>query len=167
MSIQVPVTDPENPNVIVGKLTTTYNVGEWIANQLSRKVPIGLTGEWTFDNEQRPELHAVSIQVVQSPTLMLVAKKPRREKLEHWAVHCWVNHQRVLSLESNSLSGKDLSVEDEEVIREMANCLLGFLGQRNNQTVEVASTGTTRRIDNEGRDVTDLPGLWDEADKQG
>lgn len=73
MSIQVPITDPENPNVIVGKLTTTYNVGEWIADQLSRKVPIGLTGEWTFDNEQRPELHAVSLQV---GTQLLPPEKP-------------------------------------------------------------------------------------------
>lgn len=63
------------------------------------------------------------------------------KKIEHWAVHCWVNHQRVLSLESNSLSGKDLSVEDEEVIREMANSLLGFLGQRKKQPVEGNSTG--------------------------
>jgi len=34
------------------------------------------------------------------------------------------------------------------------------------QPVEVASTGTTRRIDSEGRDVTDLPGLWSETDKE-
>lgn len=31
--------------------------------------------------------------------------------------------------------------------------------------VEVASTGKPRRIDSEGRDVTDLPGLWSETDK--
>ena len=31
--------------------------------------------------------------------------------------------------------------------------------------VEVASTGKPRRIDREGRDVTDLPGLWSETDE--
>ena len=50
-------------------------------------------------------------------------------------------------------------------------CFSTMLGywERNNliQPVEVASTGSTRRIDREGGDVTDLPGLWDEADKQG
>lgn len=35
------------------------------------------------------------------------------------------------------------------------------------QPVEVASTGSRRQIDSEGRDVTDLPGLWSETDKQG
>jgi len=35
------------------------------------------------------------------------------------------------------------------------------------QPLEVASTGKPRRIDSEGRDVTDLPGLWSESDKIG
>lgn len=62
-----------------------------------------------------------------------------------------------------SVSGADLSPRDMQWTLEQAIDEVKEL--RSQQPVEVASTGKPRRIDSEGRDVTDLPGLWSETDK--
>lgn len=62
-------------------------------------------------------------------------------KVHHWRVECSINGKVVLAIESNALCGRDLTEEDEEAIREMANNLLAFVGQRKRKPVEGNSTG--------------------------
>ena len=49
----------------------------------------------------------------------------------HWAVEVRVNHETVLTIESNSLCGKsELTEKDEETIRLCAEHLLSFVGRK-------------------------------------
>lgn len=64
-----------------------------------------------------------------------------KNKIQHWGVYCYVNHKQVLTIESNCVFGRDLSDEDKEAIRSMAEHLLAFVGERK-QPVDVSSTGT-------------------------
>lgn len=49
---------------------------------------------------------------------------------DHWAVTVERNGERVVTIESNCLSGRDLSPEDQEAIRTAAQHLLSFVGER-------------------------------------
>ena len=46
----------------------------------------------------------------------------------HWAVTVWRNGDSILTMESNCLSGRDLSPDDEETIRDCGRHLLAFVG---------------------------------------
>lgn len=62
-------------------------------------------------------------------------------KVQHWRVECSINGKVALAIESNSLCGRDLTEEDEEAIRNMANHLLAFVGEGKRKPVDVSSTG--------------------------
>jgi hypothetical protein len=47
---------------------------------------------------------------------------------DHWAVTVWRNGEPVVTIESNSLTGKEIAPEDEECIRSAARHLLSFIG---------------------------------------
>jgi hypothetical protein len=49
-------------------------------------------------------------------------------KLEHWAVTVQADGETVIAIESNCLSGRELSDADEAIIRNAAEHLLSFLG---------------------------------------
>lgn len=51
-----------------------------------------------------------------------------QSKIEHWGVTCYINCQHVLTIESNSVCGRQLSDSDIEAIRNMAEHLLAFVG---------------------------------------
>lgn len=61
-------------------------------------------------------------------------------KVQHWRVECSINGKVALAIESNSLCGRDLTEEDEEAIRNMANHLLSFVGKGKRKPVEGNST---------------------------
>jgi hypothetical protein len=46
----------------------------------------------------------------------------------HWAVTVERDGEQVVTIESNCLSGRDISPEDEEAIRASAHHLLAFIG---------------------------------------
>jgi hypothetical protein len=47
---------------------------------------------------------------------------------EHWAVTVERNGEKIVTIESNCLSGRELSAEDEQTIRTAALHLLAFVG---------------------------------------
>lgn len=47
---------------------------------------------------------------------------------DHWAVTVERNGEQVVRIEKNCLSGRELSVEDEEAIRTAARHLMAFVG---------------------------------------
>jgi hypothetical protein len=49
---------------------------------------------------------------------------------DHWAVTVWRNGEPVVTIEANSISGKDIEPEDEECIRIAARHLFAFIGKR-------------------------------------
>jgi hypothetical protein len=49
-------------------------------------------------------------------------------RVDHWAVSVFCNGENVVTIESNCLSGRDLSPEDEATIRLCAQHLLAFVG---------------------------------------
>lgn len=51
-----------------------------------------------------------------------------RLQTERWVVSVERNDERVVTIESNCLSGRDLSEEDERVIKLTARHLLAFVG---------------------------------------
>ena len=85
----------------------------------------------------------------------------KSKDIQHWAVTCNVNHKQVLVIESNCVCGKDLSDQDKESIRNMAEHLLAFVGRGNEHdetakemikalaTAVAASTSTIVRINNQ------------------
>lgn len=46
----------------------------------------------------------------------------------HWAVTVSRDGEEIVTIESNCLSGREISAEDEETIRTAARALLGFIG---------------------------------------
>lgn len=48
--------------------------------------------------------------------------------MDHWSVAVARSGEQVVCIESNCLSGRDISYEDETVIRSAAHSLLGFIG---------------------------------------
>lgn len=53
--------------------------------------------------------------------------------LQHWGVDVRVNGEHVLTIESNCLSGRELSDVDEEAIRTAAQHLLAFVGDESSE----------------------------------
>lgn len=53
--------------------------------------------------------------------------------LQHWGVDVRVNGERVLTIESNCLSGRELSDVDEQAIRTAAQHLLAFVGEESRE----------------------------------
>jgi hypothetical protein len=47
---------------------------------------------------------------------------------QHWAVTVSRNGEEIVTIESNCLSGRKISEEDEKIIRMAANHLNGFVG---------------------------------------
>jgi hypothetical protein len=47
---------------------------------------------------------------------------------DHWAVTVERNGEQVVTIETNCLSGRDISEGDEIIIREAAHHLLSFIG---------------------------------------
>jgi hypothetical protein len=52
----------------------------------------------------------------------------RARLIEHWSVAVNRNGENILTIESNCLSGKDLTLEDQETIRQCARHLVAFVG---------------------------------------
>jgi hypothetical protein len=50
-------------------------------------------------------------------------------KNKHWAVTILVDGDQILNIESNFLSGKELTKEDEKIIRIAAEHLIAFVGR--------------------------------------
>lgn len=50
------------------------------------------------------------------------------EHTQHWAVTVCRNGEEIVTIESNCLSGRELSVEDTKIIHRAACNLLGFIG---------------------------------------
>lgn len=48
---------------------------------------------------------------------------------EHWAVTVYREGEEIVTIESNCLSGRELTPEDEAAIRTAANHLLAFIGE--------------------------------------
>jgi hypothetical protein len=48
---------------------------------------------------------------------------------EHWAVTVWRNGEEVVTIATNSLSGRELEPADEECVRTAARHLLAFIGE--------------------------------------
>lgn len=53
--------------------------------------------------------------------------------LQHWGVEVRVNGEHVLTMESNCLSGRELSDIDEHAIRTSAQHLLAFVGEESRE----------------------------------
>lgn len=47
---------------------------------------------------------------------------------DHWSVTVRRNGEEIVTIESNMLSGRELSSEDEAVIRQAAEHLMAFVG---------------------------------------
>ena len=47
---------------------------------------------------------------------------------DHWAVTVERSGERVVTIDTNCLSGRELEPDDEEAIREAAHHLLAFIG---------------------------------------
>lgn len=75
---------------------------------------------------------------------------------EHWSVTVERNGEKVVTIESNCLSGRDISGEDEATIRTAATHLLAFIGLSADvrPTVIGRVTGNPR----EGDQVPGMPG---------
>lgn len=56
--------------------------------------------------------------------------KSDSQTTQHWAVTVERNGEIVVTIESNFLSGREISSEDQEVIRMAGNNLLAFIGDR-------------------------------------
>jgi len=52
----------------------------------------------------------------------------RVETTDHWSVTVERNGKNIVTIESNCLSGREISEEDERVIRRCACHLLAFIG---------------------------------------
>ena len=56
------------------------------------------------------------------------ASRPRRPARGHWSVTVRSGGDEIVTMESNHLSGRELSDEDREIIRVAARSLLAFVG---------------------------------------
>lgn len=48
--------------------------------------------------------------------------------MAHWSVTVERDGEKIVTIESNCLSGREISTEDEDTIRTAANHLLSFIG---------------------------------------
>jgi hypothetical protein len=51
------------------------------------------------------------------------------ETTQHWSVTVERNGENVVTIDSNCLSGREISPEDEKAIRNCAHHLLSFIGE--------------------------------------
>lgn len=62
-----------------------------------------------------------------------MSEKPRqmthRHRQDHWAVMVYRDGENIVTIETNHLAGRDLSQEDEAIIRLCARHLLAFIGE--------------------------------------
>lgn len=65
---------------------------------------------------------------------------------DHLAVTVERNGERVVAIESNCISGRDISLEDEDAIRTCAYYLLSFIGEGPLPARAVAIAITKRRM---------------------
>lgn len=86
------------------------------------------TGEWRCagcgalsDSRQRI-CNCVTNVVVSTKTGRSEWKRP------HWAVTVWREGEEIVTIESNSLSGREITPDDEDAIRTAAHHLLSFIG---------------------------------------
>lgn len=56
-------------------------------------------------------------------------KQPKTQRTQHWSVTVERDGENVVKIESNCLSGREISKEDEKVIRDCAHHLLSFIGE--------------------------------------
>jgi hypothetical protein len=69
--------------------------------------------------------------------------------IEHWGVDVRLNCERVLTIESNCLSGRDLSDEELEAVYQCALHLIGFCGRtaENNELAQLShNSGSTKSL---------------------
>jgi hypothetical protein len=52
------------------------------------------------------------------------------QEVEHWAVSVDANGENILRIESNCVSGRELTSDDEQLIRNCAHHLLAFVGSQ-------------------------------------
>lgn len=65
--------------------------------------------------------------------------------MKHWAVSVDRDGQNIVTIESNCLSGRNLSAEDEETILGAAQSLLSFIGQPPSNPSLLAELQPTQR----------------------
>ena len=54
----------------------------------------------------------------------------RKPRLHKWAVSVYVEGERILTIADDAICGKaEFTEKEEEIIREAANNLLGFIGE--------------------------------------
>lgn len=58
-----------------------------------------------------------------------MSEKSPAETTQHWSVTVERNGENIVTIESNYLSGRKISPEDEKVIRNCAHHLLSFIGE--------------------------------------
>lgn len=77
---------------------------------------------------------------------------------DHWAVTVRRNGEEIVTIESNSLAGREISPEDEKAIETAAHHLLSFIGRSPflPLTMVGASDGRMYRLNDHG--------LWEHAD---
>jgi hypothetical protein len=63
--------------------------------------------------------------------------------MKHFAVSVERNGEEIVRIESNCLSGREISAEDEETIRTAAHHLLAFIGDPSPATLEQAANATS------------------------
>jgi hypothetical protein len=62
--------------------------------------------------------------------------------VQHWGVDVRINGERVLTIESNCLSGIDNISDYAETVRECAHHLLGFIGEGKPENTKELGTPT-------------------------
>ena len=69
-------------------------------------------------------------RICECPTNVVIhASTGRQEwKRAHWAVTVFRDGEEIVTIESNCLSGREITPEDEETIRNCAKHLLSFIG---------------------------------------
>lgn len=151
MKIEVPITDPKNERLVHGKLTTTSDIGEWIARSLAAGLPIGFHGSWTWDDNKIPELLSVSLGVVGRP-----AQPRMRETSQAKAFEIGNEILRVLreyeqrkseemKSELNNVGSENAKAYWEKFLEGVSvsiSMAQNIVEAHNTQPVEVASTGT-------------------------
>lgn len=87
----------------------------------------------SIDNMQ--SLSIILLALVTSGLVVVVARWRERGEVsargkdEHFSVTVRRNGEHVVTIETNMLSGRSLSPEDEAAIRQAARNLLGFIGE--------------------------------------
>lgn len=74
-----------------------------------------------------PEHHAAARERLGVP--LIEEKETTTPGQFHWAVTVFRNGEEIVTIESNHLSGREISPEDEEAIRTAALNLLAFIGE--------------------------------------